>query len=79
MLLSCNRNYEFCSDAFFLIKIRITLFLPLTLNFELDGSGESFVFKFDSKNNLGHYPWTGERGEKLLAIFLFEQQIDPIW
>jgi hypothetical protein len=25
----------------------------------LDGSGESFLYRFDSEMNLEHFPWTG--------------------
>ena len=32
-----------------------------TLFLAIDGSGESFLFKFDTtSSNLHHYPWTGE-------------------
>mmetsp|Transcript_26459 Transcript_26459/g.25333 ORF Transcript_26459/g.25333 Transcript_26459/m.25333 type:complete len:372 (-) Transcript_26459:49-1164(-) len=31
--------------------------LPATIKFY--GSGESFIFKFDSEDNIEHYPWSG--------------------
>lgn len=31
--------------------------LPTTIKFY--GSGESFIFKFDSEDNIEHYPWSG--------------------
>lgn len=35
--------------------------LPTVINFYVtDGSGESFLFKFDSNKDIEHYPWAGE-------------------